>query len=112
MGTTDGMAPQGGRSAITRRVALGLMGAGALSVASLALGGCSMLPGARVALAERLLKEKYDREFKVVRKAYGFEWNSQPIAECRALKDVDGPVFIMSFDVANEVLISDTFAER
>jgi hypothetical protein len=77
-------------SLITRRQAVGFIGAGILSAATLTLGGCDIIPGiGRVQLAERLLKEKYNREFKVLRKAYGFNTSSQPLAECRASAGVD-----------------------
>jgi hypothetical protein len=48
----------------------------------------------------------------VLRKAYGFNTSSKPLAECRATEDMEGPGFGLRFDALKKIVIGDTFIER
>lgn len=62
-------------------------------------------------LALDLLRDKYDRAFKIVNKAYNFNTSSTPEVECCA-KDEPDLVFDLEFSVAEEKIIRDTYIGR
>ena len=93
---------------LTRRGVLKLLATGALSLATLNLTGCLR---SRKMLALDLLREKYDREFEIVKKSYNFDTTNKPVAYCCAVNEKD-LVFYLEFSVADETIISDTYVGR
>ncbi|MDR0459651.1 MAG: hypothetical protein LBG68_04190 [Coriobacteriales bacterium] len=62
-------------------------------------------------LALDLLRDKYDREFEIVKKSYNFDTTNKPVAYCCSTNEKD-LVFYLEFNVADETIISDTYVGR
>ena len=99
---------QSSNSLLTRRGVLKLLATGALSLATLNLTGCIRI---RNRLALDLLREKYNREFKIVTESYYFDTSRKPIAYCCAANETD-LVLYLEFSIPDETIISDTYVGR
>ncbi|MDR0459294.1 MAG: hypothetical protein LBG68_02360 [Coriobacteriales bacterium] len=93
---------------LTRREILKLLATGVLSITALNLTGCIR---SRSMLALDLLRDKYDRAFKIVEKAYNFNTSSKPKAFCCATNEPD-LVFDLEISVSEEKILDDTYVGR
>jgi len=104
---------------LNRREALGLLATGALTLAAM-LQGCKAPPNPwsneglqqeRIDLAERLLREKFNREFEVIDTLPGWITSNLVAAFCREVGD-DSLAFRLELDVRDERIYSDNFLSR
>jgi hypothetical protein len=97
---------------MTRREAAKLLGMGAASAALARLSGCGTILDWRLTmLAEKLLRDKYGRDFVIYDKHYGWETYRRPSATCHAEGEED-LLFTCKIDVAAREIVEDTYVGR